>query len=166
MKIRKSAIAAIACFGMTNSALAECVTPREASVLKTAVLQQQLMVAAFTCHDAPAYNRFVIAYRDELQRSDGALKAYFIRQRGGRGEAVYDTYKTRAANRWALAQARDTAGFCEATDALFDQAFATRSSLEVFVATAPPAPDFAGICIRPEFDNRPTLHVAQEAPGR
>ena len=71
--------------------------------LKTAAVQQQLMVAAFMCHDADVYNRFVQTYQGDLQRSDAVLKSYFVHRDGGRGEADYDTYKTRAANLYARA---------------------------------------------------------------
>src|ERR1700761_8135725 len=134
------------CVMAGNAAAQDCITPHEAITLKTAVVQQQLMVAAFMCQDSGPYNQFVVTYRSELQRSDEDLKAYFIRTQGEHGEAAYDTYKTRAANRWALTQARTGAAFCQATNALFDAAFSHREALEEFVAEAPPMADAAGVC--------------------
>ena len=90
---------------------AGCANPAEAAALKTAVMQQELMVAALQCHESGAYNRFVIAYRPELQDSDAALKAFFVRRGGEHGEAGYDTFKTKTANLSALEQARDTRAF-------------------------------------------------------
>ena len=93
----KTACATIALIALANPALAAgCVTPKDAAALKTAVMQQALMVAAFQCREASAYNGFVTIYRKELQSSDAVLKAFFV-QRGG-GESGYDRFKTKAAN--------------------------------------------------------------------
>ena len=45
------------------------------------------MVAGLTCQASDAYNRFVIAYRPELQKSDADLKAYFVRREGAQGRS-------------------------------------------------------------------------------
>jgi len=107
-----------------------CASPAEATALRAAVIQQELMVAAYQCHEAAAYNRFVISYRGELQASDAALKTYFVR-RGG--EAGYDSFKTKAANVFGLEQARHADAFCASAHALFAEAFANRGSLTRFV---------------------------------
>lgn len=109
---------------------ASCAAPAEATALKAAVIQQELMVAAYQCHETRAYNRFVIDYRGELQASDAALKAYFVR-RGG--EAGYDSFKTKAANSFGLEQARHSDAFCANAHALFAAAFANRGDLTRFV---------------------------------
>ncbi|HKU64803.1 MAG TPA: hypothetical protein VJQ06_07085, partial [Rhizomicrobium sp.] len=114
----KTACATIALLALVNPALVNsalaggCATAAEAAALKTAVIQQELMVAAFQCREAGAYNRFVTAFRGELQTSDAALKAFFIRRGGAQGEAGYDSFKTKAANLSALEQARNSAAFC------------------------------------------------------
>ena len=89
-----------------------CENPRDVAALKTAALHQRLMVAALICKSNTAYNRFVLANRAELQRSDADLKAYFIAQGGEEG---YDTYKTKVANLAARAPAIDTRAFCAST---------------------------------------------------
>src|SRR3954471_22821785 len=120
----KTASAAIALLALANPALAAgCANPVDASALKTAVMQQELMVAALQCHEASAYNRFVMAYRGELQSSDAALKAFFVRRGGEHGEAGYDTFKTKAANLSALEQARHAGAFCADAHALYAAAF-------------------------------------------
>ena len=103
-----AAMSGLACSLLLNPAMAaeSCVSPSDAMALKTAAVQQQLMVAAFMCHDAGAYNDFVHAYQADLQQSDASLKSYFVHRLGRRGEAAYDTYKTKAANVSALSQAR------------------------------------------------------------
>src|SRR4051794_21339419 len=77
----------------------QCVRRNERMALKVAALQQQLMVAALSCHAIPLYNRFVISYRRDLQRSDNALKGFFIRHGS---VADYHAFKTRLANNSSL----------------------------------------------------------------
>ena len=147
----KTASAAIALFAfnlsLANPALAAgCASPSEAAALKTAVIQQELMVAALQCHEAGAYNRFVLTYRGELQASDAALKAFFVRRGGEHGEAGYDAFKTKAANLSALEQARNAGAFCADAHALFAAAFANQGSLMGFVEARAGATDIGGIC--------------------
>ena len=108
-------------------------TVEEAGALETAVMNQHLMVAAFQCNEVENYNRFVTVYRSELQSSDAILKTYFVRQ--GQGEAGYDRFKTKAANLWALEQARHSAAFCADARALFAAATAHQGRLAGFVAS-------------------------------
>ena len=73
----KTASATIALLALANPALAAaCATPGEATALRTAVIQQELMVAALQCQEAPAYNRFVTTYRGELQTSEAQTTAW------------------------------------------------------------------------------------------
>ena len=131
---------------------AECASPAEAAALKTAVMQQELMVAALQCQEAGAYNRFVVAYRPELQDSDAALKAFFVRRGGEHGEAGYDAFKTKAANLSALEQARDSRAFCSDAHVLFEAALENRGSLMSFVESRSSGTDIGSICI----EARPT----------
>jgi hypothetical protein len=119
------------------------------------VIQQKLMVAAFQCREADAYNRFVIAYRGELQRSDAVLKDFFVR-RGG--EAGYDSFKTKAANLSALEQARNANTFCADAHALFQTAFANRGSL--MSLTESRFVDAGNMCVEPR-----TVLQAPTKPG-
>ena len=133
---------------MAEPALAAgCASPAEAAALKTAVMQQELMVAALQCHESGAYNRFVIAYRPELQDSDAALKAFFVRRGGEHGEAGYDTFKTKAANLSALEQARDAHAFCADAHALFEAALTNRGSLMSFVESRSGNSGIGSICV-------------------
>jgi hypothetical protein len=141
---------------------AGCANPAEASALKTAVMQQELMVAALQCHEANAYNRFVIAYRPELQDSDAALKAFFVRRGGEHGEAGYDTFKTKAANLSALEQARDARAFCADAHALFEAALANRGSLMSFVQTRSGDTGLGSVCV----ESRPAPLPVRTAEAR
>jgi len=138
---------------------AGCANPAEAAALKTAVMQQELMVAALQCHEAAAYNHFVIAYRPELQESDATLKAFFVRRGGEHGEAGYDSFKTKAANLSALEQARDARAFCADAHSLFQAALANRGSLMSFVQTRAMGSDIGNVCV----ESRPATLPVREA---
>jgi hypothetical protein len=136
-----------------NPAMAyTCASPAEAAALQTAAMQQELMVAALQCHEAAAYNRFVIAYRPELQDSDAVLKAFFVRRGGEHGEAGYDTFKTKAANLAALEQARNAHAFCADASSLFQAVMANRGSLMSFVESQS-SHDIGNVC----GESRPSL---------
>lgn len=132
-KLRYATAALIALAAMTGelAAAPSCATQADMAAFRTAAVQQQLMVAALTCHDTDAYNRFVIAYRPELQKSDADLKAYFVR-RGS--EAAYDTFKTKLANLSSLSDIANGQAYCANASAAFDLALSTRQSLASFVA--------------------------------
>ena len=158
----KTMTATIALLALANPALAAaCATPNEAAALRTAVIQQELMVAALQCHETAAYNRFVIGYRGELQTSDAILKSFFIRRGGEHGEAGYDTFKTKAANLSALEQARNGQAFCADAHALFAAAFANKGGLMNFVESHASAADLGGICA----ESRPVMARSEPVTG-
>jgi hypothetical protein len=136
MRILKSTSAALISLSLLSAnaaqAAAPCTTPNEWAALRSAAVQQELMVAGLTCHAIDSYNRFVIGYRAELQASDADLKAYFIKRNGMRGEAAYDTFKTKLANLSSLSEISNVSGFCAATRAAFNQV--GRQNLDGFVA--------------------------------
>lgn len=119
MKLLRTTAATAAAFSMlATQAWAGCTGAQDALALKTAAVQQELMVAAFTCGDTDGYNRFVTAYQPDLQASDAILLAYF--QRTG-STADYHSYKTSLANDFSLISARNDR-FCSAANAAFDSA--------------------------------------------
>ena len=128
-----SAVLVSLCLSMTAVQAAPCTNSTEWAALRSAAVQQELMVAGLTCQATGAYNRFVMAYRGELQASDADLKAYFIKRNGvARGEAAYDTFKTKLANLSSLSEISNTSGFCASMRAAFAQV--GRQSLGEFVA--------------------------------
>jgi hypothetical protein len=158
----KTATATLALLALANPALAAaCATPNEAAALRTAVIQQELMVAALQCHETAAYNRFVIGYQGELQTSDAILKSFFVRRGGEHGEAGYDTFKTKAANLSALEQARNGQAFCADAHALFAAAFANKGGLMSFVEGHAASADIGGICA----ESRPMVARSEPASG-
>ena len=110
-----------------------CATPQEMKVLQSAALQQQLMVAALTCHMSEDYNSFVNGNRSRLIQSDNELKAFFTARR--RGED-YNTYKTRIANSASLHSLHDPQ-FCDSARKVFDMALG-RGSEQGGLAPEPP----------------------------
>jgi hypothetical protein len=135
IRIGTAALISLSLLGASAQAASSlCTTPQELAALRTAAVQQELMVAGLTCHAIDAYNRFVIAYRPELQQSDADLKAYFVRRDGARGEAEYDTFKTKLANLSSLSDIANSTGYCASTRTAFDMAMQSRQSLASFVA--------------------------------
>lgn len=164
-----AALSGIVCAAINPAiGLESCVSPSDAMALKTAAVQQQLMVAAFMCHDTNAYNRFVRTYQIDLQESDAVLKFYFVHRLGRRGEAAYDTYKTKVANLSALSQAKNDGAFCRAADQLFAETRESRVSLNSLVEDAPSPPGFRNLCVREptEENSRTRQRMAQaRSPG-
>lgn len=110
-----------------------CVRPADDLAMKTSAMQQELMVAALTCRDTSLYNSFVLGHRDELQRADAALLAFFNRENGESGPSSYHEFKTRAANVSSLKSARDQSGYCENAEHIFAAAYGV--SLAAFVTS-------------------------------
>jgi hypothetical protein len=126
-----SAVAALSVAQMA-SANDQCIRRSEKLALKTAAVQQQLMVAALTCHAIQKYNRFVVSYRGELLRSDNALKAFFIKHGS---VADYHAFKTKLANNSSLTSIGDPVEYCHVAYSEFDVALAPRHApLREFVA--------------------------------
>ena len=111
-------ISLLALIAMTTEASAEAVCDQGASAaLKTAAVQQELMVAGLTCNAGAAYNRFVLADRPQLQKSDADLMSYFKSRDGT--EAGYDSYKTKLANLAANKSSAPGNSFCAAAARVF-----------------------------------------------
>jgi hypothetical protein len=134
MRFLKSGLSFTVLLAMTARGYAlDLCTPVASAALKTAAIQQELMVAGFTCSAGAQYNRFVSAHRPELLKSDANLMAYFRKRDHGK-EGGYDSYKTKAANLSANRSASDGALYCQAIARDFD--VAEQSTLKDFVASA------------------------------
>ncbi len=159
-RLMKTAAAIAALIGSSGSLMAApvCATQDDMAAFRTAAVQQQLMVAALTCKDTDDYNRFVIAYRPELQKSDAALKAFFIRQGN---VAEYDTFKTKLANLSSLSTIANGAAYCRNANAAFDMALHSHQSLASFVADQRL---MIALPQRAQCDVRPTMAMAEPGP--
>jgi hypothetical protein len=128
----KTALSLATLLAMTAQASAAALCDQNAAAaLKTAVVQQELMVAGLTCGDISAYNRFVRDYQPGLQKSDADLMAWF-RNRDG-SEVGYDSYKTKLANLAAGKSGANTARFCASANRAFSSAAAKGQTLENFI---------------------------------
>jgi hypothetical protein len=115
---------------------AACAKPKEMDALRTAAVQQRLMVAALSCDAVSLYNQFVLAYQKELQASDKALQQFFRRLNSKNGTADYHAYKTKMANGSSMTSIGDMAGYCATAKSSFDTALsAAKTTLTAFLAT-------------------------------
>jgi hypothetical protein len=109
-----------------------CARPADMNALKTAAMQQKLMVAALSCGESQSYNAFVRAYQKELQASDKALQNYFRRVNAKTGTQDYHAHKTRLANANSMAVINDMTGYCSGAKASFEHALNGKPTLAVF----------------------------------
>jgi len=119
-----------------NSWAANCARPQELMALQTAALQQNLMVAAFTCRDTSAYNGFVTFHQSELQQSDKALMSFFVQRSAQTGVDDYSTFKTSLANDSSVRSLHDDQ-FCSDADASFAVALDRKVPLAELVTERP-----------------------------
>jgi hypothetical protein len=169
LKIKTVAIAVAAMFTVEGAMAGErCASPRDYTSLKLAALQQELMVAALTCHETQSYNRFVLGYRPQLQRSDRAMLAFFKKRDGARaGDAHYNAYKTKLANDAMLQENADSDGFCDQARAAFQAAFEHRGSLNNWVSSQRVSLEIPyEDCSREEAAEVPRGHVRHVALSR
>jgi hypothetical protein len=124
-----------ACSG--SLAAENCATRDEMTALRVAAFQQQLMVAALTCHDEDDYNNFVVSYRPALQRSDRDMLQLFVSKEGESGDAAYNSYKTRLANLASMRSIRHGGRFCREAESQFDEALDNDRSLSELVWSVP-----------------------------
>ena len=123
MHKRTKVIAAmLASVAMTTQAFAGgiCSRAEETAGVKAEILQQQLMVAAYSCDMAGSYNAFVVNYRPDLIAADGAAQSLFKRASAS-GEDEYQTFKTQLANDFSM-DSQNQGDFCDNAQAMFDQA--------------------------------------------
>jgi hypothetical protein len=141
---RAGAAATLLCFTGANLAEASgCASEAEISAIQVSAVQQELTDAALACgqHETDLFNHFQTIFNKELRRSDARMLSMFKRLYGSaRGNAEYDSYKTRAI---AHAEQRRTkpgaaADFCKTADIVFAAALAPdKPVLEDFVAGVP-----------------------------
>ncbi|MDE2476253.1 MAG: hypothetical protein KGO48_14470 [Alphaproteobacteria bacterium] len=137
--LAKTGAAILMLTGMAGNVMAAtqtgCARPTEMAAVKTAAIQQRLMVAALSCDAAKLYNSFVSTYQKDLQASDRDLQNFFRRLHGKNGTEEYHAFKTKLANASSMASIGDITGYCASANQLFDDALnSARSTLAAFVA--------------------------------
>ena len=96
-----------------------CARASDITAMQAAAVQQELMVAAFSCNDFGLYNSFVVTYQKALQDSDRALQEFFLRRNADTGAADYHTFKTKLANAYSLRSSDNSAAYCGNTLRVF-----------------------------------------------
>jgi hypothetical protein len=145
-KIQAGACAMLLVFGGIADARelqTSCATAAEISAIQVAAVHEELSDASLACgdHAVQQFNKFQTRFLPELRRSDALMLSMFKRLDGTvRGNAAYDSYKTRAI---AHAEQRRTIpgaaeNFCKAAEIVFAAALAPdKPVLEDFVAGVP-----------------------------
>ena len=113
-----------------------CTRPQDAMAVLTAAVQQEMMVAAFMCHDVAAYNHFVLSHRPELQDSDKALMDFFTQASAQTGFDDYNLFKTELANASSLRSVSDRQ-FCRRANSDFEVALGRDESLAQVLSELP-----------------------------
>ena len=142
---RAGALVALAALtsGTAAEAASRCASSAEISAVQVSAVQQELTDAALACGPGAVvnFNRFQTVFQKELRRSDAVLLSMFKRLNGvAKGNAAYDSYKTRAI---AHAEQRRTKpgaheSFCAAAQIVFEAALAPdKPVLEDFVSGVP-----------------------------
>jgi hypothetical protein len=118
------------------SSSAKCAKPEEVTAIQTAVVQQELMVAALTCNQIANFNAFQTGFGRELQESDATLHKMFKRVFGAKaGEDSFHAFKTKMANDSSIRSIHDNPGYCHETDTVFAMALApVKPTLTAFVS--------------------------------
>jgi hypothetical protein len=125
--------------GAADARRARCGNPEEITAVQTAALQQELMVAALTCHEVARFNAFQTGYGPELRASDARLASLFRRLYGSRrGEAQYHAFKTKLANDSEMRSIHNNPAYCQEAASMLSAALASdRPQLATFVNGAP-----------------------------
>lgn len=117
---------------------AGCAYPVDIYAVRAAVIQQNLMTAALTCHAAPEYSRFIAQYLRGLLASDYQLEAFFQRLYGQSGTAKYNAFKKRLANASSEQSINRGPAYCADAQASFDLALSHGGkSLTAFLTARP-----------------------------
>jgi hypothetical protein len=142
---KKTIVAAVAMTTfMAGQASALCVSDNERQAMTMRVLQTELMVAALTCGQQGAYNRFINQFEGELVTRGKTLRSAFQRLYGGKGQSRLDGFVTRLANEASQRSIGDRDGFCPRASALFDVVLKTPSAGLIAVAEQQPFGDAHG----------------------
>ncbi len=140
----KAGVAALALMCLTTNAWAAnaCARPQDVMALRTAAVQQKLMVAALSCDAITLYNDFILTYQGDLQESDRNLRNFFRRNNASTGVADYNAFKTKLANTSSIRSVGDMTAYCaEAKEAFAVALNEGEVTLAVFITAQPDTMD-------------------------
>ena len=89
------------------------------------------------CHSLLRYRRPLQRFRSDLQKSDAALEAYFLRRDAANGLADYHAFKTRLANVYSARSADNLKSFCRNATASIAIALKDKKNLAELVSSQP-----------------------------
>lgn len=155
-----TAILMFTCMAGNALAAAGCARPEDMHALKSAAIQQRLMVAALSCNAAPSYNDYVKSYQKELQAADQGLQNYFRRVSGAQGTTQYHAYKTHLANASSMQSIHNITEYCESTKVMFEASSAnTKGGLKAFM-------EGQDLAVEQEYQPCEVVRTAVAPPGQ
>jgi hypothetical protein len=113
-----------------------CTRPQDAMAVRTAAVQQEMMVAALMCGSVSSYNRFVLSHQLELQESDKVLMDFFVQNDARTGFDDYNLFKTELANVSSFRSVNDRQ-FCRRANATFAVALSRNMPLAQLLLELP-----------------------------
>ncbi|MEO8300360.1 MAG: hypothetical protein ABI608_01130 [Rhizomicrobium sp.] len=140
-------VAALSLFAMSvaqaRAVSSACASAAEISAIQVTAVHQELTDAALACgpKEVALFNRFQTSFSKELRRSDATMLRMFKRLNGNaRGDAAYDSFKTRTIARAEIRRTKPGAhvNFCRTAGLVFAAALAPdKPVLEDFVSGVP-----------------------------
>jgi hypothetical protein len=117
-----------------------CVQPAERSAFDFIALKSTLMVAALSCNQQSAYNKFMKRFQPGMLAEQHVMDGYFAHAYGLYSQMQEDSYVTTLANSQSEASISIGAAFCGDSVQLFKQVLALKSQNDLvkFTAANPP----------------------------
>ena len=133
------ALAAALCVSTPAQAAMACWNETQVAAVQVRDLQSRLMVAALRCAAmgedvTPAYNRFVVANRETIQRANGVILAAFRSGVDGQAQEAYDRFATALANQYG--DDDTNAGLCADAALAAGEAAAAHGDVDRLLALA------------------------------
>jgi hypothetical protein len=96
-----------------------CANSIEAQAFSVRALKSSLMIAALSCNQNKAYNRFIKAHDDILSRSGNRISAFFEKEYGSNAKTHLNKFITHLANDASKASMSSDDDFCQVSADLF-----------------------------------------------
>jgi hypothetical protein len=117
-----------------------CVQPPERTAFDIIALKSTLMVAALSCNQQPAYNKFMKRFQPGMLAEQHVMDGYFAHVYGLYSQMQEDSYVTTLANSQSEASISIGTAYCGDSVQLFKQVLALKSQSDLvkFTAANPP----------------------------
>jgi hypothetical protein len=104
---------------ITTAPIEGCVSAREREAFERYALRTHAIVGAQSCRATERFNAFATRFRGELTTQGRALRGYYQKTYGKRGDATLDEFVSQLSNA-SFVNGSGPADYCGATNALFD----------------------------------------------